>query len=105
MNRRDFLASSIAATGVAGLQAGGSMAQPQSSSQAYYELRRYELRGGPMADRMHAYLKDVSLPAHNRAGVRTVGAFTPSSLSLIAFLTCASSCFFDGRSLIEVSLP
>ena len=74
MNRR---ASSIAATGAAGLQAGGSMAQAQQSSQAYFELRRYELRGGPMGDRMHEYLKDVSLPAHNRAGVRTVGAFTP----------------------------
>ena len=77
MNRRDFLASSIAATGAAGLQAGGSMAQAQQASQAYFELRRYELRGGPMSDRMHEYLKDVSLPAHNRAGVRTIGAFTP----------------------------
>ena len=77
MNRRDFLASSITAAGAAGLQAGGSMTQGQQSSQAYYELRRYELRGGPMADRMHEYLKDVSLPAHNRAGVKTIGAFTP----------------------------
>jgi hypothetical protein len=77
MNRRDFLASSIAATGVAGLQAGESMAQAQQPAQAYFELRRYELRGGPMAERMHEYLKNVSIPAHNRAGVRTVGAFTP----------------------------
>ena len=77
MNRRDFLASSMAAAGVGGLQAGGSMAQAQQSSQAYFELRRYDLRVGPMTDRMHEYLKDVSLPAHNRAGVRTVGAFTP----------------------------
>ena len=77
MKRREFLASSIAATGVAGVQAGGSMAQAQQGPQAYVELRRYELRGGPMADRMHEYLKNVSLPAHTRAGVRTVGAFTP----------------------------
>ena len=77
MNRRDFLASSMAATGVAGLQAGGSMPQTQQSLQACYELRRYELRVGPMTDRMHEYLKDVSVPAHNRAGVRTIGAFTP----------------------------
>src|SRR4051812_1284202 len=77
MKRREFLASSIAATGVAAVQAGGSMTQAQQGSQAYFELRRYELRGGPMGDRMHEYLKNVSLPAHNRAGVRTVGAFTP----------------------------
>jgi hypothetical protein len=78
MNRRDFLVSSMAATGVAGLHAGDSMPQSQPPPpQAYYELRRYELRAGPMVDRMHEYLKTVSVPAHNRAGVRPVGAFTP----------------------------
>jgi hypothetical protein len=77
MNRRDFLASSLAAAGATGLQAGGSMAQTQQAAQTYFELRRYELRGGPMTDRMHEYMKDVSVPAHNRAGVRAVGAFTP----------------------------
>jgi hypothetical protein len=44
----------------------------------YYELRRYELHAGPMVDRQHKYLESVSIPALNRAGVRTVGAFTPS---------------------------
>ena len=94
MKRRDFLATSIAATGVAAVQAGGSMAQAQQAPQAYYELRRYELRGGPMADRMHEYLKNVSLPAHSRAGVRTVGAFTPMfgalSPAIYLFLSYAS---------------
>ena len=32
---------------------------------------------GPMVDRMHEYLKNVSMPALGRAGVKTVGAFTP----------------------------
>ncbi len=88
MKRREFIASSIAAAGVAGLEAGGSMAQAQTASQAYFELRRYELRGGPMADRMHEYLKNVSIPALNRAGVRPVGAFTPmyGALSPAIFL-------------------
>ncbi len=88
MKRREFIASSIAAAGVAGLEAGGSMAQAQTASPAYFELRRYELRGGPMADRMHEYLKIVSIPALNRAGVRPVGAFTPmyGALSPAIFL-------------------
>jgi hypothetical protein len=77
MNRREFLTSSMATAGVVGLQAGGSMTKAQPASHAYFELRRYELRGGFMVDRMHEYLKTVSIPAHNRAGVRTVGAFTP----------------------------
>jgi hypothetical protein len=57
-----------------------------------YELRRYHLRVGPMVDRMHEYLKDVSIPALNRAGVRPVGAFmpqfgpdTPSIFLLLAY--------------------
>ena len=89
MKRREFIASSIAAGGCErGLEAGGSMAQAQTASQAYFELRRYELRGGPMADRMHEYLKNVSIPALNRAGVRPVGVFTPmyGALSPAIFL-------------------
>jgi len=77
MDRREFLASSV----TAGL---GTMAhvdgQPGGGGEAaaeVYELRHYHLRVGPMVDRMHEYLKNVSIPAHGRAGVKTVGAFTP----------------------------
>ena len=101
MKRRDFLASSIAATGMAAVQAGGSMAQAQQAPQAFYELRRYELHGGPMADRMHEYLKSVSLPALNRAGVKTVGAFTPmyGGLSPAIYLLLAYSSIQDFAGL------
>jgi hypothetical protein len=75
MNRRAFLASSLAA-GAAGLPSGTGMAQTAPGPDIY-ELRRYQLHGGPMAGRMHDYLKDVSLPAMSRAGVGPVGAFTP----------------------------
>jgi hypothetical protein len=101
MKRREFLASSIAATGVAAVHAGGSLAQAQQASQVFLELRRYELRGGPMADRMHEYLKSVSLPALNRAGVKIVGAFTPiyGALSPAIYLLLAYSSIQDFAGL------
>jgi NIPSNAP protein len=76
MNRRAFLASSLAAGAAGAVQGGTAMAQTAPGPDIY-ELRRYQLLGGPMAGRMHDYLKDVSLPAMNRAGVGPVGAFTP----------------------------
>ena len=76
MKRRDFLASSIAAAGVAGLHTDTGMAQAQSTEPEFYELRRYQLRVGPMVQRMNEYLKDVSIPALNRAGAKPIGAFT-----------------------------
>jgi hypothetical protein len=112
MDRREFITSSLvlgASTGLAagsaapgaaaeaGTQAGGGAA---AGERMYYELRRYELRQGPMADRMHEYLKSVSIPALNRAGVATVGAFTPAfgalSPSIYLFLPHASIQAFAG---------
>ncbi|HEX7069440.1 MAG TPA: hypothetical protein VF190_01490, partial [Rhodothermales bacterium] len=76
MNRREFLASSLAAGAAGSLQAGTAMGQTTKGSPELYELRRYRLRVGPMVARMNDYLKDVSIPALNRAGVKPVGAFT-----------------------------
>jgi len=97
MDRREFLTSTVAigaTAGVAGAASdataghgtstdpsaqGGTMGQSSTAEAGMYlELRRYELRQGPMGDRMHEYLKNVSIPALNRAGVSPVGAFTPS---------------------------
>jgi hypothetical protein len=80
MDRRTFLASSVAAAGLstmAGEAGGQSTAGGGEAAREIYELRHYHLRGGPMLARMHEYLQNVSIPAHNRAGARKVGAFTP----------------------------
>jgi hypothetical protein len=96
MNRRDFIGASLAA-GAGTLHASSAMghnqstAQPGSAAREFYELRRYQLRGGPMVGEMHAYLETASIPALNRAGVRPVGAFTvqfgPESPSIFLLLT------------------
>lgn len=109
MDRREFLTSSMALGASAGLVGAGTAAGGELPAQApvpaggtaggtsrgtapadrvYYELRRYDLHGGPMVDRMHEYLKNISIPALNRAGVADVGVFTP------AFGALSPSIFF-----------
>ena len=114
MDRRVFITSSLALGASAGIAGGGSAeagartsedgqaggGAPAGGERMYHELRRYELRQGPMVDRMHEYLKTVSIPALNRAGVATVGAFTPAfgalSPSIYLFLPHASIQSFAG---------
>src|SRR5579875_945207 len=78
MNRRKFLASSVAASG-AGVLAGTAVAQTQSaqgtSGREYYILRRYHLTTGSQRGLTDAYLRDALVPALNRLGVSPVGVF------------------------------
>lgn len=74
MNRRDFLASSLAAAGAGALGQGGQ-ARSEPSMPELYELRRYRLRV-TMRQQFGDYLRDVSVPALNRAGISPVGVFT-----------------------------
>ncbi len=72
MNRRRFLASSLA------MSALGARAGAQSSDKPmpeFYELRQYHLRV-TMRQRFSDHLKDEALPAYNRAGISPVGVFT-----------------------------
>jgi hypothetical protein len=82
MNRRDFVAATLAAGGT--LLAGGTArATGQAGSPAnaparppeYYELRRYHLRRGPHTRIVDDYWRLAALPALQRAGVGPVGAF------------------------------
>jgi hypothetical protein len=107
MNRRDFLGASLAA---GALQASAAMASNQSTvqteptSREYYELRRYWLRNGAMPSEMHTYLETASIPALNRAGVTSVGAFTvqfgaesPSIFLLLTYRSIQDFAALDGK--------
>lgn len=74
MNRRDFLASSLAAAGAGTLGQGGQNG-PGTPAPELYELRRYRLRV-TMRQQFGEYMRDVSVPALNRAGISPVGVFT-----------------------------
>jgi hypothetical protein len=75
MNRRDFLASSIAAAGAGAMGSDASAQTPSKPMPQYYELRQYHLRTTMRQD-FSDYLKTVSVPAMNRAGISPVGVFT-----------------------------
>jgi hypothetical protein len=70
MQRRSFLASSIAASAL------GYRASAQSTpAREYYELRRYELQSGPQVKLTHDYVANALIPGLNRLGMKPVGAF------------------------------
>lgn len=75
MKRRDFLKTSLIATAAAATPAISRAAEDQPAAREFYELRRYQLRQGPMLKRFDDFYRDVAVPAWNRAGVDAVGVF------------------------------
>jgi hypothetical protein len=70
MERRQFLAASIAASALA------STAQGQAAgSREYYQMRRYSLKSGPQSKGMESYFGDALIPALARMGMGPIGAF------------------------------
>lgn len=75
MKRRDFLASSLAAS--ATLASGGTAQAQENKATArdYYELRFYQLTNASNLKLMHSYLREAAIPALNRLGIKPVGVF------------------------------
>lgn len=72
MNRREFLAAGVAATGVAGeAESGSGVSQRQ-----FYEWRQYHLRTGSNRNLVGDFLKNAAIPALNRIGIKPVGVFS-----------------------------
>jgi hypothetical protein len=74
MNRRNFLATGLAAT-----VATQAMAQPDAektpSPRQFFEMRQYHLRSGSNKGRVGNFLRDVGIAAMNRIGIKPVGVF------------------------------
>ena len=77
MDRRDFVASAMALSGVA--LSGGDMAAQAASgatpAREFYQLRRYDLRNGPQTASAQKYFAQALVPALNRVGMPQVGTF------------------------------
>lgn len=74
MERRQFLAASVAASAAA--LAGNSAAEAEpASKREFYQLRRYNLKSGPQLKLTEEYLSGALLPALGRMGMGPVGAF------------------------------
>lgn len=74
MNRRNFLATGLAAA-VAAQAAAQSDSETTSSPRQFFELRQYHLRSGANKRRVGDFLRDVGIAAMNRIGIKPVGVF------------------------------
>jgi hypothetical protein len=75
MERRQFLAASIATSAVA--FAGNAAAQtPATASREFYQLRRYSLKSGAQLKLTENYFGDALIPALTRLGMGPIGAFS-----------------------------
>ncbi len=79
MQRRGFLASSLAASALAGAMPSAEAitpaAEPEAGSREYYELRKYVMRRGPEQPAIDAFFREAAIPGLNRLGVKPVGVF------------------------------
>ncbi len=75
MQRRQFLAASLAASATA-LSKEAAAQTPAASSREYYQIRRYQLQTGPQTKLAESYFGDALIPAMTRMGVGPVGAFS-----------------------------
>jgi hypothetical protein len=78
MNRRSFMKSSAALAGATALTSplpGGAAENSLTPSRQLIEIRRYQLRRGPMQKRFDDFYRAAAIPAMNRAGIATVGVF------------------------------
>ncbi|MGO9339496.1 MAG: NIPSNAP family protein [Terracidiphilus sp.] len=75
MERRHFLAGSVAASafGIAGNP--GAAAAGMALSREFYQIRRYSLQSGPQTKLTESYFSDALIPALARLGMGPVGAF------------------------------
>ena len=78
MERRKFLAGSVAATALAVTAQGSRMEaaqMPQSKGREFYQLRRYHLISGPQRKLCDDFFRDALMPALGRLGIGPVGVF------------------------------
>jgi len=74
MQRRQFLAASLATSALT-LAREGAAETPADSPREYYQIRRYQLRSGPQTKLTEGYIGDALIPALTRMGMGPVGAF------------------------------
>jgi hypothetical protein len=75
MERRRFLAASVAASALALAKDGAAQVNRGPAPREFYQIRRYALRSGPQTKLTESYFSDALIPALARMGMGPVGAF------------------------------
>jgi hypothetical protein len=76
MRRREFLSASLAASAAAITGQAAAGQSKAGKAREFYELRRYHMQTGPQTKLVDGYLSEALIPAMNRLGIKTVGAFS-----------------------------
>jgi hypothetical protein len=74
MQRRQFLAASLATSALAMACEGKAQAAP--AAREYYQIRQYKLVSGPQSKLIGSYFADALIPALGRLGMGPIGAFS-----------------------------
>ena len=69
MERRKFLASSLAASAMAAVASSEYLQAAPSTGREFYQLRLYRFINGPQRKAATTYFKDALIPALNRLGI------------------------------------
>ncbi len=73
MQRRQFLAASLAASAVA-LAREGEAQGATTATREFYQIRRYHLQSGPQTALTESYFSEALIPALTRMGMGPIGA-------------------------------
>ena len=104
MQRRQFLATSLAASASA-LSGEASAQTPAASSREYYQIRRYQLQNGPQTKLAESYFSDALIPALTRMGMGPVGAFSLSiGQETPAYYTLIPSTSVESLATVDLKL-
>ena len=77
MNRRNFLAASLASAAAGAVASVAPAQDTAAGARDYYELRRYHLLT-PQRKLADAYFQNALIPGLNRLGIQNVGVFNVS---------------------------
>jgi len=107
MKRREFITGSLAASALAGVANLAAAAEKgQSMEREYYELRAYRLKAGANHDLLDGYLEKAAIPALNRLGIKTVGAFTETEPPTVSIIGSSEKPFkIEGLSPLWLLIP
>ena len=75
IDRRSFLAGSVAAAAAVTMTDSPAEAQDKTAAQEYYELRAYRIKSADKQKIIKDYFAKALIPALNRMGIDRVGAF------------------------------
>jgi len=76
MQRRQFLAASLATSALALTRKATAQSPTAASAREYYQIRQYKLENGPQTKLTSSYFADALIPALTKLGFGPIGAFS-----------------------------